>query len=89
MHNITRKVTVLTVALLFLGALFFSGCSSKPDEAQMKQLDDLKAEVASLQKQVADKEQEKAALEKVVAEKAAKVNKMRQDQQIVKQRLGK
>lgn len=89
MHNITRKVTVFAVALLFLGTLTFVGCSSKPDEAQMKQLDDLKAEVASLQKQVADKEQEKSALEKVVAEKDAKINKMRQDQQIVKQRLGK
>lgn len=89
MYNISRKVTVFAVALLFLGALTLVGCSSKPDEAQMKQLNDLKAEVASLQKEVAAKEQEKTTLQKEVAEKTAKVTKVTQDQQIVKQRLGK
>jgi septal ring factor EnvC (AmiA/AmiB activator) len=89
MFTITRKVTIVAVALLFLGSMTLVGCSSKPDEAQMKQLDDLKAEVASLQKEVASKEQEKATLQKEVAEKNAKVAKVKQDQQIVTQRLGK
>ena len=89
MHKITRKVTVFSVALLFLGTLTLVGCSSKPDDKQMKQLNDLKAEVASLQKDIAAKEQEKAGLEKEVAAKNAKMTKIQQDQQIVKQRLGK
>jgi septal ring factor EnvC (AmiA/AmiB activator) len=89
MSTTIRKVTNVAVALLFLGSMTLVGCSSKPDDAQMKQLNDLKAEVASLQKEVASKEQEKAALQKEVAEKAAKVAKIKQDQQIVKQRLGK
>jgi uncharacterized protein involved in exopolysaccharide biosynthesis len=55
----------------------------------MKQLNDLKDEVASLQKDAASKEQQKAALEKEVAEKNAKLKKCNDDQQVVKQRLGK
>jgi septal ring factor EnvC (AmiA/AmiB activator) len=89
MFTITRKVTIVAVALLFLGSMALVGCSSKPDDAQMKQLNDLKDEVAALQKEVAAKEQEKAALQKELAEKNAKVAKVKQDQQIVKQRLGK
>lgn len=88
MKNFTRTVTVFSVTLLFSGMMLV-GCSSRPDEAQMKQLDDLKAEIAVLQKEVSAKEQEKAALEKEVAEKSAKVQKAKADQQIVKQRLGK
>jgi septal ring factor EnvC (AmiA/AmiB activator) len=87
MHKLARMVTVFGVTLLLSSPLALVGCSSSPDEAQMKQLNDLKAEVASLQKEVGDKEQEKASLERQVAEKNAKVKKCNDDQQIVKQRL--
>ena len=55
----------------------------------MKQLNDLKEEVASLQKEVAAAEQQKSALEKEIAEKNAKLKKCNDDQAIVKQRLAK
>jgi hypothetical protein len=89
MHTRTRMVTAFALALLFTGSLALVGCSSSPNEAEMKQLNDLKDEVASLQKDAASKEQQKATLEKEVAEKDAKLKKCNDDQQVVKQRLGK
>ncbi len=84
-----RKVSVLAVALLFSSSMLFVSCSSSPDEEQMKQLNDLKDESAALQKDQSSKEQQKAALDKEVAEKNAKLKKCNDDQQVVRQRLGK
>jgi peptidoglycan hydrolase CwlO-like protein len=87
MNKLKRTVTALGVALLFTTSVTLVGCSSRPDEAMMKQLTDLKSEVESLQKEVASKEGEKAALEKEVAEKTAKLKKVADDMAVVKQRL--
>ncbi len=89
MRNIARMVTISSVTLLLSGSLLLAGCSSKPSEAEMKQLNDLKEEVAQLQKEISAKEQQKAALEKEVAELSAKVKKVTEDQAVVKQRLAK
>ena len=84
-----RKVSVLAMALLFASSMVFVSCSSSPDEEQMKQLNDLKDEYAALQKDQSTKEQQKAALDQEVAEKNAKLKKCNDDQQVVRQRLGK
>jgi len=89
MHKLNRTVTALAMALLLAGSVAVVGCSSSPDDAQMKQLNDLKDEVASLQKDVAAKEDQKSALNKDIAEKNAKLKKCNDDQAIVKQRLAK
>jgi len=89
MHKLNRTVTAFALALLFSSSFALVGCSSSPDEAQMKQLNDLGGEVASLQKEVTAKEQEKGALEREIAEKNAKLKKCNDDQAIVKQRLAK
>jgi septal ring factor EnvC (AmiA/AmiB activator) len=89
MPKFNRTVTAFSLALLFSGSLVLVGCSSSPDEAQLKQLNDLKEEVASMQKDLADKEQQKGALDREVAEKNAKIKKCNDDQAIVKQRLAK
>ena len=84
-----RKVSVLAVTLLFSSSLLLLSCSSSPDEAQMQQLNDLKAEFDRLQKEQSDKEQQKATLDKDVADKNAKLKKCNDDKQVVQQRLGK
>ncbi len=89
MSKINRAISSLGLTLLFAGSLVLFGCSSKPDEEQMKALSDLKAEVASLQKDVAAKDQQKAALGSTIADKNAKLKKCADDQQVVKQRLAK
>ncbi len=84
-----RKVSVFAATLLFSSSLLLVSCSSSPDEAQMKQLNDLKDQYAALQKEQATKQQEKAALEKEIADKNAKLKKCNDDQAVVRQRLGK
>jgi outer membrane murein-binding lipoprotein Lpp len=71
------------------GSIFIAGCSSGPSEAELKQLADLKAEVESLKGESVKLSQEKMALEKQLAEKNAALKKCNEDQQVVKQRLGK
>jgi len=87
MNTINGKVTRFGVALLFTSSLALVGCTSHPDEAELKQLDDLKAEVASLQKEISDKEQQKSAVDKELADINAKLKKCADDQAVVKQRL--
>lgn len=89
MRTLNRVVIAVCGTLLLSGSLMLSGCSSHPDEEQMKQLNDLKEEVASLQKDMAAKEQQKANLDREIAEKNAKLKKCNDDQQVVKQRLSK
>lgn len=89
MQKLHRTVIATGMTLLFSGSLLFVGCSSSPDEEMMKQLNDLKEEVAALQKDMAAKEQQRAGLDKEIAEKNAKLNKCNEDQQTVKQRLAK
>jgi len=76
------------MTFLFSSSLVLFGCSSSPDEAELKQLNDLKEEYAALQKEAADKEAQKGTLDREIAEKNAKLKKCNDDQQVVKQRLG-
>ncbi len=58
--------------LFVAGALLATlavGCTSKPSAAELKQLEDLKAEVSSLQRELSAKESEKAALMTAIADK--------------------
>jgi septal ring factor EnvC (AmiA/AmiB activator) len=89
MQKLNRTVTAQALAILFAGSFVLFGCSSSPDDAQLKQLNDLKEEVSALQKDVAAKEDQKGALDKQIAEKNAKLKKCNDDQAIVKQRLAK
>ncbi len=84
-----RTVIAGCMTLVLAGSLTLVGCSSSPDEAQMKQLNDLKEEVAALQKDQAAKDQQKATLDREIADKNAKLKKCNDDQQVVKQRLAK
>ena len=86
-----KNGTAIAYVLAFLVCSSFAlvSCSSSPDEAQMKQLNDLKSEVTSLQNDAAAKEQQLGTLQKDVADKNAKLKKCADDQAIVKQRLAK
>ena len=84
-----KWVLTLAMALLFSSSVVLLGCSSSPDESQMKQLNDLKEETAALQKESAAKEQDQANLQKEIADKNTMLKKCNDDQQVVKQRLAK
>lgn len=84
-----QRTTGLGVILAFSALTLITGCSSSPDEEEMKQLDDLKAEVASLQRDISAREQQHGTLDREVAEKNARIQKCNDDQQTVRQRLGR
>ncbi len=84
-----NKGSLTLFGTLLLGGLLLAGCSSSPSAEELQQLNMLKDQAASLQREVSSKEQTKAALEKEIADKNAKLKKCADDQQVVKQRLGK
>ena len=79
------------IALAFIGcammAVVLTGCSSKPSQDELKQLEDLKAEVSSLEKQISAAEAEKAALQKSIADKDAQLAQCTKDKTALQQRL--
>jgi outer membrane murein-binding lipoprotein Lpp len=76
--------TLVFAALIGIGAVIAGGCSNSPSDEEMKQLNDLKSQVSSLEKQVSDKQQSKASLEKQLAEKNGKLKQCQDDQEAVK-----
>ena len=82
-----KKSLGMTLAALVLSGMFLTGCSSKPSEDEMKQLESLKAEVASLEQKVSDLESQKAALQKAIAEKDAQLQKCADDKAAVQKNL--
>ncbi len=76
----------ILVIALFL-AMTVPGCASKPSDEEMKQLESLKAEVASLEKETAAREAEKAALQKAIADKDAQLAQCVKDKEQAQQRL--
>jgi septal ring factor EnvC (AmiA/AmiB activator) len=68
-------------------AFSFVGCSNKPSEEEMKQLNDLKAEVSSLEKTIAARESDKAALQKSIKDKDDQLNQCTKDKDALQQRL--
>lgn len=84
MNIVMRQIPLVTFALFFSLTLLLMGCSSSPSDDEMRQLNDLKAEVVSLEQQVASKEKEKADLEKQVAEKNGRLQQCMADKDAVK-----
>ncbi|HTP79573.1 MAG TPA: hypothetical protein VMM57_04130 [Bacteroidota bacterium] len=64
-----------------------AGCSSKPSTDEMKQLSDLQAEVASLQKDIAARQADKDALTKSIAEKDGQIVSCNKDKDALQQRM--
>lgn len=77
------------IALCFCCALVLSSCSSSPSDEELKQLSDLKAQVASLEGQVATMQRDNASLGKQIADKNSKLQQCQSDQEAVKKGLGK
>lgn len=82
-----KKSLALTVTAAAMAGMILAGCTSKPNEAELKQLEALKAEVVSLEKEVATRESEKAELLKAIADKNAKLEECAKEKQAVQQRL--
>jgi len=87
MRNLKKVTFPLIIAALVAGSVFLGGCTRHPSEEEMRQLNDLKAEVASLEKQVSEREGAKASLQKQIAAKEDRMKWCAGEQDAVKQRL--
>lgn len=82
-------MSILAVSVFSFGLV---GCSNKPNEEQMKQLNDLKSEVESLKKDLEQSKADKAKLEKQIGERNAKlqqIDKMKEETKKNLETLGK
>lgn len=79
MAKFKNMLFVLLIATMFAGSTMMVGCGGGVDEEQMAALNNLKAEVESLQGQVKAKEDEKASLQKQISDKDAKLKKCNDD----------
>jgi outer membrane murein-binding lipoprotein Lpp len=82
-----KKLSTLAV-IGMLSAAMLTGCSNNPSAEELKQLEDLKAEVTSLEKQIQTRETEKQALLKAIAEKDAQLATCAKDKEALKARTG-
>jgi len=73
MANAKKLFAMFMFAALFSGSVLITGCGGGPSPEQMQQLNDLRAEVESLQSQVNDAMSQKSQLERQIADKDAKV----------------
>ncbi len=83
-----KKAFTLSVIGLAMMAVVLTGCSNTPSEEELKQLDDLKAQVASLEKEIAAKSAEKDALLKAIGEHDAQLALCLKDKAAVQAKLG-
>jgi septal ring factor EnvC (AmiA/AmiB activator) len=82
-----KKPMALKLVGFAMMAMVLTSCSSKPSDQELKQLDDLKAEVASLQTQISAAQSEKAALQKSIADKDAQLAQCMKDKDAVQNRV--
>lgn len=84
MQKLGYQLTILVMVTTLAFAFLVGGCARTASEEEMRQLNDLKAEVASLEQQITAKEKEKSDLEKNNAEKNAKLQECAADKDIVR-----
>ena len=82
-----KKTLAISLVGSLVMAIAMTGCGSKPSADELKQLDDLKAEVTSLEKEIASKESEKAQLQRAMTEKDAQLTQCAKDREVLQQRL--
>ncbi len=86
MDRISKFIMIAVVAC---GVIMLSSCSSSASDDELKQLTDLKAQIASLEGQISTMQRDKTGLEKQISEKNAKLQQCQSDQEAVKKGLGK
>ncbi len=84
-----KKPLAITLIGCAMMAMVLTSCSSKPSDQELKQLEDLKAEVSSLQNQISAAQSDKAALQKSIADKDAQLAQCQKDKDAVQQRMKK
>jgi septal ring factor EnvC (AmiA/AmiB activator) len=81
-----KPFAIIVIGSAMVATSFF-GCSNKPSEEEAKQLNDLKAEVTSLEKSIAARESDKVVLQRSIADKDAQLAQCLKDKEALQQRI--
>jgi uncharacterized protein (DUF3084 family) len=84
--TILKKMMTYSMGVILISALLM-GCARRPNAEELAQLEDLKAEVAALEREIGSKEQEKNGLQQQVSQMDQELRKCAEDKEKVRQRL--
>jgi septal ring factor EnvC (AmiA/AmiB activator) len=85
--NHHKRLSIIPLACLFVGAMALYGCSSKPSHEEMTQLEMVQSEIKSLEQQKSGLEQEKTKLSQSIAAKESQVRTCEANKSAVKNKL--
>jgi hypothetical protein len=86
MTHLTKRITMI-LAIGLLSTVGFIGCSSKPTQEELSQLDNVRSEISSLQHRKSILEQEKATFTQSNSVKEAQLTQCQNDKTAVKEKL--
>lgn len=78
---------VMILAVGIISTFGMIGCSSKPTQDELSQLDNVRSEISSLQHRKSILEQEKATFTQSIAAKEAQLTQCQNDKTAVKEKL--
>jgi hypothetical protein len=84
-HSIKRITMILAVGIIT--TFGFLGCSSKPTQEELSQLDNVRSEISSLQQRKSILEQQRATFTQSIAAKEAQLTQCQNDKAAVKEKL--
>ena len=84
MNKSRLAMAVVGSAMLLFAA---NGCKSTPSAEELKQLEDLKAEVTSIDKEINARQSEKASLQRSIGEKDVQLQQCMKDKEAVQQHI--
>jgi len=82
-----RKIAVVFSTFWIAGMISIAGCSSSPSSNQIIQLNELQAEISTLEQKVNKLNQEKAKLQASVEEKEVKLVASRAEENMIEEKL--
>jgi hypothetical protein len=83
----SKKRITLILAIGFISTFGLIGCSSKPTQDELSQLDNVRSEISSLQQRKSIFEQERATFSQSIAVKEAQLTQCQNDKTAVKEKL--
>ena len=87
MKHTLKTATVLTAIAVLLVMFALTGCSNKPNEEELKALEEVKAAALAAEDAQAKCESEKSDLESTLADKKQTLNEMKEEKEVVTERL--
>ncbi len=84
--TLIKKVMTHVLVIITISALIM-GCARRPSAEELAQLEDLRAEVAALEREIESKEGERSSLQQQVSELDQNLRTCAEDKEKVRQRL--